>query len=144
MLLLALACTPDPPEETGTETGDTGHSGDSALEACGTGDPYGVLVTDVNYELASAHDPPPHSLEVRVKGDDASVLEISYGPGCCPTLSVEAVADPVLCTVVASVAILGDDCDCVGTVNVLYGLNDVSAGEWTLTSGTASATFVVP
>lgn len=146
MLLLLIACT-GTPADTG-ETADTADTSDTADTGvtpltCGSGEPFAVPTSGLAYELSPADSGDPHTLTTTVIGDDVNVVEVAYGPGCCPTLEVTATADPTACTLVAYVVTLADDCDCVGTVNPSYTLNDLPLGEWTLTSGDASATFVV-
>jgi hypothetical protein len=124
-----------------TDTADTSDTGGPCDTDCGEGGFCDLPVSDI--ALSYANPTAPHVLRATSGAGTISVEDIHFADGCCPEVSVYAVASMRSAIVEATYSRTDDLCDCYTGLALSYTLSCVPAGTWELRQGDASATVTV-
>jgi hypothetical protein len=131
MLLLTLLACGGPTIE------ETADSGDCEGEVCA------LEVRDAAY-TCDGETGARGELIATVRQGAIDVEHTDVQPGCCPTLTIEAVANPAKHTIAATYDFANDLCDCICMLGVTYTLVDPPSGSWTLTAAGQQTLVIVP
>jgi len=133
LTLMVVALVGCPPVRSGGGEGGDDDDDAGTLE---------FAIVDPYAECGNGREP---GLEVGPTNEaQIAVLHLAVSEGCCPEVLLDAGVDEEERTITMRYDLSRDDCECICILDVGYGLDGLSAGNWTLlVPGGLSATFVV-